>query len=294
MATHTSQHISTPSRHAVVIPIYQQALSPEELYSIKNAATILDKHDLFFVGPDYLADFLKELSRQFARTIDCKTFADRYFVGIAGYNNLLLSSLFYKEFEDYQYILIAQTDSLLFKDELDLWAGKSYSYIGAPWFEGYTQPIHPLKLDCVGNGGFSLRKVSDFLRVLNQPRIFKNPLMQGWPGNWMSTTYRYLKDYHSFVYKDVHLNIDVNEDLFWSLFVAPRCPFFKIPEAAEAVAFAFEAHPEFLFQLNQQKLPFGCHAWQRYNPQFWRSILGETLGGEYPIKIQEKNTNKIL
>jgi hypothetical protein len=97
--------------------------------------------------------------------------------------------------------------------------------------------------------------------------------MESWPGSWLSNTYRYLKDYHSFVYKNFQINIDVNEDLFWSLFVAPSCDFFTIPDASEAIAFAFEAHPEYLFDLNQQQLPFGCHAWRRYNPEFWERMI---------------------
>lgn len=96
--------------------------------------------------------------------------------------------------------------------------------------------------------------------------------MQSWPGNWRSTAYRYLKDYHSFVFGDTHLNIDVNEDLFWGLFVPARCSFFKVPRAQDAIAFAFEAHPDYLYQLNQRVLPFGCHAWQRYQPKFWLSV----------------------
>jgi hypothetical protein len=183
-----------------------------------------------------------------------------------------LSKKFYQAFDDFEYLLIAQTDALVLSDELEFWCKKQYSYIGAPWFEGYTTPILPLALTSVGNGGFSLRRVPDFLKVLSRPRIFKNTLMQSWPGNWRSTIYRYLKDYHSFVFSDTHLNIDVNEDLFWGLFVPARCSFFKVPRAQDAIAFAFEAYPEHLYQLNHQRLPFGCHAWQRYQPEFWRQI----------------------
>jgi hypothetical protein len=260
-------------KNAVVIPIYQASLSDEEVFSIKNALTVLAKHDLYFVGPASLSAFLVNLSTQFDHPIACKTFPDHYFAGVAGYNHLMLSSMFYQAFIEYQYILLAQTDSLVFKDELDFWANKGYSYIGAPWFEGYTQPTRPLRLSHVGNGGFSLRNIPDFLRVLNRPRFFKNTLMEAWPGSLLSNTYRFIKDYHSFVYKNLHLNINVNEDLFWSLFVAPRCSFFTIPEAAEALAFAFEAHPELLFEMNRGRLPFGCHAWERYNPEFWHVVL---------------------
>lgn len=273
----------TANKNAVVIPIYQRILSVEEVFSIKNALTVLSTSDIYFVGPEHLRVFLDSLLAQLrrdhsgksGRQIDAKLFPDKYFASIAGYNRLMLSSVFYATFADYKYILIAQTDSLVFSDDLDYWASKGYSYVGAPWFEGYTQPTKPLRLTSVGNGGFSLRNITDFLKVLNQPRLFKNTLMQTWPGGWLSTTYRYLKNYHSVVFKNYQFNIDVNEDLFWGLFVAPRCPFFKVPAAAEAIAFAFESHPEYLFELNQHKLPFGCHAWERYNPQFWKDVLAQ-------------------
>jgi hypothetical protein len=255
--------------HAIVIPIYQKALSQNDLFSIKNAVSVLSRHDVYFVGPTHLIGFLHALTAQFERPVRVQTFADRFFGSIDGYNRLMLSSLFYEAFQDYQYILISQTDSLVFRDELDIWAKKSYSYIGAPWFEGFTQPTMPLQLTSVGNGGFSLRNVQDFLRVLNQPRIFKNVLMDSWPGNILSTCYRYIKDYRSFLYKNTQINLNVNEDLFWGLFVPPNCAFFNVPSPREAVAFAFEAHPEYSYALNNNQLPFGCHAWARYNPAFW-------------------------
>jgi hypothetical protein len=266
----------TPTpQHAVVIPVYQTTLTDQELFSIKTAVSVLAKHAIYFVGPVRLTNFLQQLSQQFERPLLYKTYPDRYFASIDGYNQLMLSSVFYQAFEQYQYILIAQTDSLVFSDDLNTWAKKGYSYIGAPWFEGYTQPTQPLRLTAVGNGGFSLRNVQDFLRVLKRPRIFKNTLMQTWPGNWRSTIYRYLKDYRSFVYKNTQINLNVNEDLFWGLFVAPTCPFFRVPTPQEAVSFAFEAYPRYSYEQNGQRLPFGCHAWARYDPEFWQSTLAK-------------------
>ncbi len=278
-----------PKKNAVVIPIYQSSLSPEENFSISNAVRVLAKHDIYFVGPEKLETYLAGLSSQFDRLGAYKIFPNHYFADIDGYNRLMLSSIFYRTFIAYEYILIAQTDSLVFKDELDAWTKKGFSYIGAPWFVGYTNPIKPLRLDCVGNGGFSLRSVPDFLKVLECPRIFKNTLMESWPGNWISNTYRYLKDYHSFVFKNLHLNIKVNEDLFWSLFVPPRCSFFTVPEASEAIAFAFEAHPEYLYELNHHQLPFGCHAWRRYNPKFWELMLEKNVHTKDSINLNKIN-----
>jgi len=89
-------------KNAIVIPIYQTSLSPEEIFSISQAARVLAKHDLYFVGPERLGVFLAGLSAQFGRVIGYKTFPDHYFAGIDGYNRLMLSSMFYRAFIDYE------------------------------------------------------------------------------------------------------------------------------------------------------------------------------------------------
>jgi hypothetical protein len=257
---------------AIVVPAYQRLTDPAELFSLEQTLGTLTDYPVFVVGPDKLQPYFAQLRHEINPRIQYKTFADRFFVSVDGYNDLLLSRHFYQAFVDYEYMLIVQTDALVLNDALESWCAKQYSYIGAPWFDGFTRPTLPLTLNSVGNGGFSLRRVPDFLKVLSRPRIFKNVLMESWPGNVVSTAYRYLKDYHSFVFGDVHLNIDVNEDLFWGLFVARQCPFFRVALPKEAIAFAFEAHPDHLYQLNEQALPFGCHAWKRYQPEFWLGV----------------------
>jgi hypothetical protein len=257
---------------AVVVPMYQARLSPVEQVSLEQTVEVLAEYPVFLVGPELLEPYFKKLQQQFSR-IQYQTFSDRFFASIDGYNNLLLSEHFYKRFSEYEYMLIVQTDALVLTNCVQAWCAKQYSYVGAPWFDGFTTPTYPLTLNSVGNGGFSLRRIPDFLKVLSRPRVFRNTLMQGWPGNWASTLYRYIKDYHSVVFKDVHLNIDVNEDVFWGLFVRPQCSFFRVPSAIEAVSFSFEAHPDHLYELNRQQLPFGVHAWQRYQPEFWQQIL---------------------
>lgn len=263
------------SKNVVVIPIYKSSLTTAEVFSIQRAVSVLEKHDVCFVGPKHLYSSLQHLAAGYSKTIQVITFADRYFRDIAGYNSLMMSLTFYQKFAHYQYLLIAQTDSLVFSDELDSWSNRGYSYTGAPWFEGFTTPTLPLRLTAVGNGGFSLRRVQDFIRVLEQPRIFRNVLMESWPGGVISTLYRFVKDYFSFVYRNVRINVGVNEDLFWGLFVPRQCTFFRVPEPMEALSFAFEAHPEEAYVLNQGQLPFGCHAWQRYSPVFWERLLAQ-------------------
>ena len=267
---------------AVVVPMYQPLANAAERLSLEQTLEVLADYSVYLVGPQKLQPYFEQLAREYAHDaqnkaprIQYKTFADHFFASIAGYNDLLLSQRLYQTFEQYEYMLIVQTDALVLSNQLEYWCAQQYSYIGAPWFDGFTTPTLPLTLNSVGNGGFSLRRVADFLKVLSRPRLFGNVLMHAWPGSMVSIIYRYLKDYHSFVYGNMHVNVDVNEDLFWGLFVPYRCKFFRVPAPNEAVPFAFEAYPDYSYQLNHQTLPFGCHAWQRYQPEFWQRVTYE-------------------
>lgn len=266
---------SLSAKQAVVVPVYQAELSSAERFSLERTLIVLAEHDVFIVGPRHLATYFLTLSKQHQGRLHIKVFADHFFKDIAGYNKLLISERFYAAFEAYQYLLIVQMDALVLKDELSFWCAKGYSYIGAPIFQGLTVPTQPLRLFCVGNGGFSLRHVADFLRVLRQPYFFRNKLMEDWPGNWLSTVYRYLKDYWSYSYKNTQINFRVNEDIFWGLFVSTRCEDFHVPPPEEAIKFAFEAEPEHLYMQNDRQLPFGCHAWDRYSRDFWVRAFAE-------------------
>ena len=50
-------------------------------------------------------------------------------------------------------------------------------------------------------------------------------------------------------------------------------PKFKVAPYDVAMNFSFEYRPEILYEMTGHKLPFGCHAWMKCNPQFWSNIL---------------------
>ncbi len=52
-----------------------------------------------------------------------------------------------------------------------------------------------------------------------------------------------------------------------------------VPSPVEACAFAFERSPRYLYEKNANILPFGCHAWEKYDKAFWLNH----------IHIQEKS-----
>ena len=227
---------------AVVIPVYKNELSSHETASLKNAMITLREYPIYLVSPG-------KLRNDKARAhLDTKYFKDKYFEGIEGYNKLLLNTEFYQSFSDYEYILIHQLDAWVFEDQLRHWCDQGYSYIGAPWIEKPpidTKPIFDLTrfmINRVGNGGFSLRHIDRHISILDRYRSLT----------------RFFKK---------------NEDLFWSL-VAPKLDKnFLVPSIEEAIGFAFELNPAKAFVMNHHQLPFGCHAWQKYDRTFWSRYI---------------------
>jgi len=261
-------------RTVVLIPLYKQSMTLSEMFSFKNTLSVLSKHDICVVCPKRLSDYLSVLKKETLLNFDVEYFADRYFSDLRGYNHLLMSAGFYLRFDSYEYILIVQTDALVFSDQLEEWCDRNYSYVGAPWFQGIECPDLPLSLFGVGNGGFSLRKVRDFIKVLSFPKYipyvsYKVPPRR----NGIRRLVRFIKQRIIFSYNYYPFRANVNEDIFWGWLVPGCCDFFSVPSAEAAIPFAFELAPEYLFELNGRQLPFGCHAWEKYNLQFWRDTL---------------------
>ena len=62
-------------------------------------------------------------------------------------------------------------------------------------------------------------------------------------------------------------------DLFWSFDAVHYLPTYKVAPVEEGLRFAFEASPRMCFELNQRQLPFGCHAWTKFDRAFWEPHL---------------------
>ncbi|MBL8288067.1 MAG: hypothetical protein JNL85_08795 [Rubrivivax sp.] len=265
---------SAAARPAVAIPLYKPGLTAAEKLSIDRTVDVLVDRALFLVGPAKLESYLAGVCSRYAQRLRYKTFEDRFFAGIKGYNALMRSKDFYRSFGDHSHVLVAQTDALVLSDQLDLWCAREYSYIGAPWFAGGSVPRQPLEFLGVGNGGFSLRRVGDFLRVLETPRRIPNFIKSRSGGEaGLSNLVRRIKHERWFAYNVEPLFPTSNEDAFWGLLVPAVCPFFRVPGPEDAIAFAFEVAPRLLYEMNGHRLPFGCHAWERCDRPFWEEQL---------------------
>ena len=238
---------------AILVPVYRPDLKPNELISLRQCIQVLSNYPIIIVKPETL-----QLGSDFDSfpSVQQVSFSDEYFDGIDAYNRLLTSVSFYERFLSYQYILIYQLDAYVFRDELADWCKKGFDYVGAP-------SLHQPQFDALGrdaekrfaealstnrvvfNGGLSLRKVARFISYLKIYNFF----YPEWKGN---------------------------EDMLFSQEATRLIPmklFMKLPSWQEALDFAFEKSPAATYELTGHRLPFACHAWERYDPKFWSSFI---------------------
>jgi hypothetical protein len=258
---------------AILVPLYRAHLEKDEILSVRQLIKVMGHRKIMVVCPEGL-----EVPKEVAHW-EAIRFASEFFNGIDGYNNLMLSSEFYRRFQSYRDILIHQLDCLVFRDDLVKWSSKGFSYVAPPWLGKFWNDPK-LGLWRVGNGGFSLRRVSSALNVLAMTvpsgtmkaageRAAGSYVDRGNPSNhYRAITSQPWRSERATVEEDLRA-YPLNEDLFWS-FEAPLLdPSFKIPSAKEALSFAFEKAPRWCYRKNWWRLPMGCHAWVKEDRGFW-------------------------
>lgn len=267
----------------VVIPIYQAQPEALQIISLRQCFTILKRHPFSLVFPAGLNVIEYErLAAEHGIELDLNSFEKDFFTSIGGYNSLLLSAAFYQSFLLSEFILIYQTDAFVFKDELEEWCRKNLDYIGAPWFMPLKGNEYTHQLAGVGNGGFSLRNTASALRLLHRIKKLRS-LRTRWYKSKLQSLLRFNKllkfigDWYKIKSLDnIHCILfyeDTNEDHYWSEIIATTFADFKIANADEAARFSFEVNASWLYAQNAKQLPFGCHAWEKYEPDFWKQHI---------------------
>jgi hypothetical protein len=234
----------------VLVPVYQAALNALETYSLDLSMAALKGRDIVFIGPEGL-----DLAWYEARygALRYRAYAPASFASIPGYNRLLLSEAFYAGFDDYEFMLICQTDALVLRDELDFWCAQPFDYVGAPWPDGYSLFVNAGPFDgahgksvrvSVGNGGLSLRRNRKAIALLAEFAIIVQVFDQ----------------------------TGSSEDLFFSV-MGSLSNDYLIPNEVTASRFSMELRPSLYYAANGGQLPMGSHAWWKSEPDFWRAHL---------------------
>lgn len=259
---------------AVVIPLHKNALSDNEVISLRQCCNLLVKYDIFLLYPDAIDvwDCLQKFSCLKPLAVPAT-----WMNSLNAYNEMKCSLDFYNLFKDYDYLLTYEPDAYIFSDAWEKANTFDFDYIGAPWFKDWEKEW-PLS---VGNSGFSMRNIAKCrhvllmkekyykqyrflkrlgdLRILNLSVVFKL-INRNWK---FSVTNYFINRFFS--------KCPINEDIFWSG-VVPQLFSFKVADVNNAIKFSFEKNPSVLFQINAGELPLGCHAWTK-NLDFWQKYI---------------------
>lgn len=279
----------------IVIPVYKDAPNNTERASFFQALNILKNHDICIITHNSCnLTVYKKISEKADKSYSIELFDINYFKSIDGYNDLCYSKDFYLRFNLYEYMLIYQLDAWVFRDELEYWCNRNYDYIGAPLFYAYNKFTYTEKYMGVGNGGFCLRKISHCLRILssnpNKPYINLRGLLKMY-SNYLSYNEKYPSSIINrlciipiILFKLIGIKNNlkyyiinhVNEDMIFGTWSSKEWGNNNgnIPSKEEAMKFSFEVHPSLLYKKNNYKLPFGCHAFEKweYN-EFWSNFI---------------------
>ena len=276
------KEILTEKDIVIIVPLHlRETLTHAEQISLKHLRTYLNRYDKYFIASRKLK--LDQIDKS---GFEVMKFPNKYFGSVRAHNKLMINTKIYKAFSNYKFILVYHLDSLVFSDRLLEWCERGYDFIAPPWL-AQEYPIK--KKAAVGNGGFSIRNVRSFIKLYSSGRYWlepeeiaaeiesRIPVLKK-PFYYLSKQVFKIKlinniRIHYFYFNYVKRR---NEDRFISSFSNHYYPDFKIPSVEEALEFAFEASPRKCYEMNNNRMPFGCHAFERYDFEFWEPYLIKT------------------
>lgn len=280
---------------AIVVPISNRLeLTEDEKISLRHLRHYLGAYDKYVIAPEGLNFELPDFT-----TIHVSR---KYFGSAEAHGRMLYNPEFYSKFADYKYILMHHLDALVFSDDLKKWCDADLDYVGAPWIPFENAPkwlfalltrakapgtestdVSPWELEPqVGNGGLALMKVEAFLSVLKKCYWMEskeygrekliNLIKLILPTIRSLTFNRFVGWRLENLIKRIR-KASITNDVFWSFHAVRYVPTFRVPDWKTGLRFAFEVSPQQCFELNEHKLPFGCHRWTDYDRGFWEPYL---------------------
>lgn len=219
----------------IVVPVHKEHLSDDEKASLIQLREVMGgRWDVSLVCPELMdVASYKDLWLK-DRELGVERFPKEWFKSQSSYAKFMTLPYVYKRFCDYEFMLIYQLDAWIFRDELEEWISKGYDYIGAP-FLSFRHMVYERRCE---NGGFCLRRISSMLRYIESN-------------------------------DDSSLDSRYWDDGFYCYNYGGKL---KIAPMEDAVLFSLEAFPDRFYGVTK-KLPFGCHAWRRYNYDFWKDVI---------------------
>ncbi len=268
----------------VVIPVHKPMPTDWERTSLARCGVVLQGSEIIVLAPESIRlDEYYEILPS-AKELRVK---DECMASLRAYNRLMIAAVIFRELQQYSHALIHEPDAIVVDDQLDYWCRQPYDFIGAPWFEGYRGAKSGARPIGVGNFGFSLLRVQGCLDALSsnarwfsgldlrnavarsiedllggRPHEARRRLACAWQG--VGQRGRLANAYEIF---------PGNCDAFWGLVVPRVANGFRVAPVECAVCFAWEVQPRECAALTGYRLPFGLHAWGKYDPDFVLPLL---------------------
>jgi hypothetical protein len=269
-------------RAIVVVTSHKPVLTPWELISLRQCVRILGTHPMTFICPEGMDS---AWYRTFVPEIPIEHVDARWMSSFAMFQAFKISPFLYEKYEDYDYILFYEPDAFVFSDMLEAWCDRDFDYVGAPWVKESGESTS-IRMIGGGNGGFSLRKVASHARVAKKFEI-EQFLFRGYRRHSLDKLRFILAEACRLLGNGEKRRHYIGpwspplEDFFWGFTAPKRDPSFRVAPPELALSFSFEVMPRRLYEINAHRLPFGCHAWFRYDLAFWRPFI-EQFGYELP------------
>lgn len=206
-------------------------------FTVYRVPTITEKLSLLCLN-NVLSDWDKFLVKPESLDLEINGFIplslpDEYFESKKTYGLLLASSIFYRSFSAYQWVLIYQPDCLVFRDELAHWCDMPYDYLSSACFAAQNPWA---RFDFAGFGGVSLRRVSAFLETLDLVESDPNRLME----------------------HRSEILVYGQEDVWWNWVASKVNQSFRVLDVASSLDFSWNGDPA-PYAERAHGIPFACH-----------------------------------
>jgi hypothetical protein len=254
----------------VVVPIHKHGPTPPEVVSLRQLGRCLGNRIIAVLAPGGL-----DLScyREMIPLDNIIRVNPKSMASIQAYNRLMISPAFFSSFSGFTHVLIHEPDAIVLRDDLDFWCELPFDYVGAPWFEGRKDASYDSSLEGVGNFGLSLHNLEGSDRVLHSRKRWYPEAAREFAANARGRRERIRRECIAILngggtLRGAHKLYKGHCDVFWCEIVPRVFPDYRIAPIDVAMNFSWEVQPRRCFALCNGQMPFGMHAWARYDLDF--------------------------
>lgn len=276
-------------RPVIVVPTHVTRPSPQEVISLRQCDKVFRDREIVLVVPDSLE---LRAYRELLPYSSVLRVEPHWMSSRRAYNRMMISPLLVNALEGYSHMLVHEPDAIVLRDELDYWCGQPQDYIGAPWFEGFATPAPDANVLGVGNSGFSLHRLAALKRLVTSRkrwypyRQVAKDLIRGARGNKLRLHRGLIALGRAGQLRGAWNLYEGNCDRFWSVIASRVESSYTIAPLEQAVRFAWEVLPSRCMEMTRGQLPFGIHAWSKYDSDF---LLPHLIGAGVDVREVENS-----